>query len=109
MTPDLRRELLSLLSALCDGEIDAAGRERLRALLAADAECRRVYLEYVDTHARLLTPPLPGTAVTPAAPRRGRWAQVARYAAVSAATLAASVLVQFVWPGQHTKGTSPPA
>src|SRR5437763_10193522 len=54
VTPDLRRELERLASALCDGDLSDADRDRLDQLLAADAECRRLYLELIDLHAALL-------------------------------------------------------
>jgi hypothetical protein len=108
--------LQRLLSALCDGRLDDAQHARLEQLLGADAECRRLYLEYVDLHARLLVHPrLPGgeplppperrpgrpaaeptPAAAPPAPRR-RAPQALRYAVVAAATMAASLLVQLFW------------
>ncbi|MFO0810730.1 MAG: hypothetical protein U0746_19040 [Gemmataceae bacterium] len=97
MTPETRRELLSLLSALCDGELAVEGRDRLQRLLASDPECRRVYLEYVDTHARLLTHPQPGGSAakaTPANPPKRRASQILHYAAVSFTTMAATLLLQ---------------
>jgi anti-sigma factor RsiW len=110
MTPEDRQELHRLLSALCDGELPEADQARLAAMLAADPACRREYLQYVDVHARLLTHPnlaAPGPtlppgvvpAATPPAGRRSRAGELWRYAAVAAATLAASLLVQFaLWP-----------
>jgi ferric-dicitrate binding protein FerR (iron transport regulator) len=127
MSPDVQLELQRLLSALCDGALSEAQQARLEQLLNADPECRLQYLEYLDMHARLLThprlceaaapvpdeqpflaeladeldpaaeasPPLPGARPLVSGRRRG-W-QVFRYGAVAAATLAASLLVQFFW------------
>jgi hypothetical protein len=114
MTDEVRRELLRLLSALFDGRWSDARHARLEELLDADAECRRLYLEYVDLHARLLTHPrLAPDAARPAAPatvgpdapratpalsdRRRRTLALLRYGLVAAATLAASVLAQVIW------------
>jgi ferric-dicitrate binding protein FerR (iron transport regulator) len=118
MSPEIRAELLRLLSALCDGELTEAQLSRLEQLLQADPECRRLYLEYVDVHARLLVhprlggeatlPPSEGAAgaapggsgteaATPPAGVRSRARQVLRYGLVAAATLAASLLVQVFW------------
>jgi anti-sigma factor RsiW len=54
VSPDLRREIERLVSALCDGDLTDADRDRLDQLLAADPECRRLYLELIDLHAALL-------------------------------------------------------
>ena len=51
-----RAELLRLLSGLCDEHLEPAEQVRLEELLA-DQEARRLYLEYVDLHSRLLTHP----------------------------------------------------
>src|SRR6267142_2722507 len=51
-----RTELLRLLSSLCDEQLTEAEQSRLEELLAAE-ESRRLYLQYVDMHARLLTHP----------------------------------------------------
>jgi len=51
-----RSELLGLLSSLCDEQLTGAEQARLEELLADD-EARKLYLEYVDMHARLLTHP----------------------------------------------------
>jgi ferric-dicitrate binding protein FerR (iron transport regulator) len=137
MPPEIRLELQRLLSALCDGELTDAQHARLQELLDADAECRRLYLEYVDVHARLLVHPglgvpkqedkataKPGDGETeiPAAsvsfetvrnrpPRRVP--QAARYVLVAAGTLAASFLVQALWwrpagPGGRHEGAPVP-
>src|SRR5688572_28458808 len=51
-----RTELLRLLSSLCDEQITEAEQARLEELLA-DGEARRLYVQYLDMHARLLTHP----------------------------------------------------
>jgi ferric-dicitrate binding protein FerR (iron transport regulator) len=122
MTPEVRTELHRLLSGLCDGLLSEADRARLEELLAADPECRRVYLEYVDVHARLLTHPDFGGGVPPvvaepeAAPpvpdtgrqRGGR--RLLRYALVAAGTLAASLLIQLaLWNPRPPKVVPAPA
>jgi hypothetical protein len=133
MRPEVRRELERLLSALCDGQLGETQQTRLQELLDADAECRRLYLEYVDLHARLLVhpsfrgenplPPLEGRSGdaadgpdTPSPPRetvrpaagRDRWAPpVLRYALVAAATLAASLLLQVLWWHPQVHGPAP--
>src|SRR5579885_1200218 len=122
MSPEVQRELQRLLSALCDGAITEAEHARLEQLLGADAECRRQYLEYLDMHARLLVHPrlgegglpLPGEEAAPAPAKTGRRraGQVLRYAAVMAATLAASLLVQVFWwhpRGPDANGSQRPA
>src|SRR5437870_2231758 len=118
-----RTDLLRLLSSLCDEQLTEAEQSRLEELLN-DTEARRLYLQYVDMHARLLTHPavageasLPGVdalaavvgdeaqaaihRVQRAAPdirqterQRGRSLQFLSYVAVAAATLAATILVQ---------------
>jgi ferric-dicitrate binding protein FerR (iron transport regulator) len=113
MNADTWRELEALLSAQCDGELTDADHARLEQLLD-DPACRQCYLEYMDMHARLLAHPGIGTALPPPAetptevalavappPSRGRFAQVWRYAAVAASTLAASILVQLWWSHSH--------
>lgn len=119
MNAEVRGELQRLLAALCDGQLTEVEHARLQELLDADAECRRLYLEYLDLHARLLThPTLGGGAMSPqetrsAAPtpssagpqtpaRAPRIRSSLRYAVVAAGTLAASLLVQWSlgwWPG----------
>jgi hypothetical protein len=108
--------MLGLLSALCDGELAADRQARMEEVLAADAEARQLYLEYVDMHTRLLVhprlgggalppPPPTGTAehVTPVAesattPARSSFPQVLRYFLVASGTLAASLLLQvYFW------------
>jgi FecR protein len=117
-----RTELLRLLSSLCDEQITEAEQARLEELLA-DGEARRLYVQYLDMHARLLThsdeagtdklhgiDALAGlmgeTAANarvrpPATPvsTRNRWRRIRRlvsYAAVAAATVAATILVQLM-------------
>ena len=108
VTPDLRREVVHLVSALCDGDLPDPDRGRLDRLLAADPECRRLYLEVMDLHAGLLarpgrflpTPPSPAHA----AGRR----RLAAYAVVAACTLAVSLLAQLAWrPGPGPGGGVP--
>jgi hypothetical protein len=129
MSPEVRSELLRLLSALCDGALTEPQHVRLEQLLDADAECRRLYLQYLDMHARLLSrpgadvplpageapapAPAPAAAVAvaaaprPAAPdRRRRFGQAWRYALAGATTLAASLLVQIFW--WHPQGPGGP-
>src|SRR5581483_1951739 len=122
MTPETRTELRRLVSDLCDGELTDAGQARLEELLA-QPDGRRLYLEYVDLHARLLThppvggAPLPATTAAPVgvageatAPRRRRRAsQSIRYTLVAAATLAASLLVQVLWWHPKPDATRGPA
>src|SRR5262245_47457125 len=57
MSPEVHTELLRLLSALCDDRLSADEHARLDELLAGNHECRRVYLEYLDVHARLASHP----------------------------------------------------
>jgi anti-sigma factor RsiW len=129
-----RTELLRLLSSLCDGQLNESEQARLEVLLS-DEEARRLYLQYVDMHARLLTHPaiagdhnLPGldalagvigpvalpmaTQHTAGAERhRGRSLQrswsLLSYVAVAAATLAATMLVQIVASGPKKPDTGP--
>jgi hypothetical protein len=109
MTSQTQVELQRLLSALCDGAIEDAQQARLEELLRSDPECRRVYLQYVDMHARLLMhPQLAANRVLSLEGERGlevnghtlpgkrqrRMPQVIKYGLVAAGTLAASLLVQ---------------
>ncbi len=57
MNAEVRRELERLLSGLCDAQLSEAEHARLEQLLEADEEGRRLYLEYLDMHARLLVHP----------------------------------------------------
>lgn len=130
-----RDELLRLLSSMCDGQLSDADQSRLEQFLV-DEEARRLYLQYVDMHARLMTYPdvvgqntMPGVdalagvmgeAANRAVPavrhrvverRRGRSLQVLRYLAVAAATLAATILVQIATrqPRRPTEAVVPAA
>jgi ferric-dicitrate binding protein FerR (iron transport regulator) len=109
MTPEVRGELLELLSALCDGGLDAPRQARLEELLAQGAEARQVYLQYVDMHARLLVRPVPGGQAAPAEQAPRRPSLLFRYVLVSALTLAASLLVQLAfWPRPARPAAPPP-
>lgn len=57
MTSEIRLEMDRLMSELCDEQLSAEEFARLEALLNSDAECRRMYLEYMDMHASLLIEP----------------------------------------------------
>src|SRR5258707_8930640 len=133
MSPQVCAELQRLLSALCDGDLDDVQHTRLQELLNGDAECRRLYLEYMDMHAHLVSclrgaewrspgfavgSAVLGAGVSPAhlpaaetpAPRQWRQTrQVLGYALVASATLAASLLVQVFWrpsgPNGHQSST----
>jgi hypothetical protein len=104
MSPECRRELQRLLSALCDGQLTQPEHTRLEELLEADPECRREYLEYLDVHARLLLHPLGKEQPSPyrLSPTEKRLPQLFRYALVASITLAASLLVQIVWWHPHS-------
>ncbi len=52
-----QRELESLVSSLCDGVIEPDQQEQLEQMLRGSAECRRIYLQVVDMHARLTMHP----------------------------------------------------
>jgi hypothetical protein len=52
-----RRRFERLVSALCDGVIDAQQHAELEQRLRDSAECRAIYLQYVDMHARLSAHP----------------------------------------------------
>ena len=119
MSPEIREELQRLLSVLCDGELTDAQHARLEELLDADAECRRLYLETMDMHARLLShphldaksaeaiarqaeQPMDRSPIFHSPSRRRRVSSLIRYLAVAGATLAASLLVQVFL--QHPQG-----
>src|SRR5688572_3487950 len=98
MTPQQSLELQRLLSALCDGQLSHEEQQRLNDWLASDVECRRLYLEYVDMHARLLVHPQLAGSTPAVAPVRStsqrspiRVPQPLRYAIVATVTLAASL------------------
>jgi ferric-dicitrate binding protein FerR (iron transport regulator) len=124
MPPETRLELLRLLSAQSDGELGDEQHARLDLLLAADADNRRLYMEYTDLHARLLTHPSLGTSdlsvpeqfaasYSPLTTRHSALSksrQYLRYALVAAATLVASLLVQaLIWPRPARENVGPPA
>src|SRR5437870_2576637 len=101
MIPELKQELQRLLSALCDDNLSEAEHVRLEELLGSDETCRRMYLEHMDMHARLLASSASGTAVEPAsdtatgrATIRYGVPQALRYLLVATTTLAASLLIQ---------------
>lgn len=111
MTEQVRQELQRLLSELCDGQLSPAGQARLEELLDADADCRRLYLEYLDVHARLLVNSgaetefsQPSSGEPPKSIRTPIW----RYILVAAGTLAASLLLQWSL-GAWLSRTSAPA
>lgn len=103
---DQNRELIRLLSALCDGQLSESDSQRLNDMLR-DEEARRVYLEYMDMQARLVKLDAPelgrrlitsdrATTTSPARASHTWWAApIVRYAAIVAGTIAATVLVQF--------------
>jgi hypothetical protein len=109
VSPELRYELEHLVSLLCDGDLSDADRDRLDQLLAADQECRRLYLEMTDLHAGLLLRPgrLSPAPIAAAAGPAGRRRRLASYAAVAASTLALSLLAQFFWPWRPEPGLGP--
>jgi hypothetical protein len=51
--PDNERSLDELLASLCDETISAEEMRRLDRLICTDAAARRLYMEYLDLHARL--------------------------------------------------------
>jgi hypothetical protein len=53
MTLADREELLELVEALCCGTIAPVQHERLQARLAADADARQLYFDYLDLHLQL--------------------------------------------------------
>jgi FecR protein len=107
MSPRTRMELQQILSALCDGALTPEQMTRLEELLGASAEGRRLYLEYLDLHARLLVHPdvdqEPVPAEAAAAPcaaavvPRPATARLGRYVLVAAVTLVVSLAGQFLW------------
>jgi hypothetical protein len=108
VTPDLRREVVHLVSALCDGDLPDPDRGRLDRLLAADPECRRLYLEVMDLHAGLLARPGRFLPTPPSPARNAGRRRLAAYAVVAACTLAVSLLAQLAWrPGPGPGGGVP--
>jgi hypothetical protein len=53
MTADNDRSITELLASLCDETISPEEMQRLDRLICSDATVRRLYLEYLDLHARL--------------------------------------------------------
>lgn len=129
MTPGMKHELERLVAVLCDGDLSDPEHVRLEELLRTDADCRRLYLEYVDLHVRLMHHPrltslldpaavagvravetsaAPTTAAAPTPadlrPRTHGWLP---YLATVAATLAASVVVQ-AWRSREIPRTEAP-
>jgi hypothetical protein len=110
MSAEVRRELLGLLSGLCDGLLTPTEHARLEALLDSDAACRRLYLEYLDTHARLLgnagvLAPCEAPAATPRPRRRMAW--LVGYA-IAACLGALAVLFTQLWLPRETGTTDGP-
>lgn len=110
-----RLELMRLLSALSDGELTDPEHQRLEELLISGAEARRLYLQYVDLHVRLMSHPALGGDTVP--PRRAKatadndttgaalelpssgasrsFGRLSRYGLIAAAAIAALLLLQF--------------
>lgn len=113
-----------MLSALCDDALTPEESARLEQLLDGDADCRALYLQYLDMHAQLLVHPRQGEMLlsgSEAAPLvngaagltvpqpasqptlsvttnpRSRRPRLVGYLMVAGATLAASLLVQVLW------------
>ena len=80
MTTLERAELLRLLAALCDGRLSDAEHDRLEAHARANPEARRIYLQYVDVHSRLVMHP--GLAKSRKMPPKEAWAWAALEEAV---------------------------
>lgn len=111
MSGQERQELLELLSSLCDDSLSVEQRARLEVLLA-DEECRRVYVAYMNLHARLLThprwsaelvqpadgesPQSPATAPNPPSRRRWKW-----YVAAAAAVLLLATAAWIGWTARN--------
>jgi hypothetical protein len=53
MIPDDDRSIADLLASLCDETISPEEMQRLDRLICTDAPVRRLYVEYLDLHARL--------------------------------------------------------
>jgi hypothetical protein len=60
-------DLYQLLDALCEDRIDDAGVARLQQFVMADAEARRLYVEYLSLHGLLYWDAVEGTGVQAAA------------------------------------------
>ncbi len=93
-------DLMELVAAVCNGSVTPEQHERLQALLAADAEARRLYFDYLDLHLALqqihgaseqalpalqFHQELSRTASAPS--RRGRWIAAAAAAAMFCAAV----------------------
>ena len=53
-TADRQTPVAELLAALCDRPLSSAEMRQLDELVCTDAEARRLYVEYLDLHARLV-------------------------------------------------------
>lgn len=133
MTSIERAELLKLLAILCDRQLSESEHGRLEDILSNSAAARRVYLQYVDMHSRLLMHPglakgrrmppgeawaraaleeavgLEGRAAAWNARRRSwwTWQRMAAYVSVAAATLAATLLLQLALYRPEPIATTP--
>lgn len=115
MDASLRQELTGLLSALVDDCLDAAGEERLGSLLAANAEARELYRDYLTMHADLAlrdravelpAAALPASPVL-ASPVRNQ-SRLARWAVFAVLLLAASGILGW-WLGSAQTDLRPVA
>jgi hypothetical protein len=98
VSPETRHELQHLISALCDGQLTEADRDRLDALLASDPECRRLYLEMADLHARLLAgADLIRLPAETRPGRRGVRRRVITHALAAAVAIALTIVIQLIW------------
>lgn len=98
--------LESLIHAAIDGEITPEQHAQLEALLRSDWQARRLYLELVDQHARLLQQPAVNTGrLQTAAPKKSpprRW-----WPSLTAAAAAiACALIFWPRPQAETEATS---
>ena len=119
---------MRLLAILCDGQATDAEQERLEKILSSSPKARRIYLQYVDVHSRLLMHP--GVAKGRKMPPREAWAwaaleeaagmerraaawnafrrrqwtwqRITAYVGVAAATLAATLLLQLILRGPQS-------
>ncbi len=104
------RELSDLLAALCDQRLEEHDRARLEALLLADRDALRFYLEYIQLHGMLHWDAVAGSVARPqpeierapvaAGAPSDRWRRRAALGALAA--LAAAVLVLAGWGGRPT-------
>ena len=86
-------EIVRLAAACCDQRISTEEHERLQLLLRSDAAARRVYLEYVDLHARLGQ--RPGGASSPETESGKSWLDEPRDAADGGVPTVAKVAETF--------------